>query len=147
MPKRTIPALAVCLLAISIFLSSWTELRINSKLASDLTVYLRAGDLALQGNNLYLLVDTGMVFVYPSVALLVFAPLSQFPDSQALWLTVGLISLGLTEVILLYVTRARWDNIQVVGLTLGLLLFAPSLEQITVGQVNGLVLLGIPSSC
>ena len=143
MPKKTIPTLALSLLTISIFLGAWTELHINRDLASDLTLYLRAGDLAVRGLNPYQLVDTGLAFIYPPVALLLFTPLSQFPEAEPLWLSVGLVSLGLTEAILLYATRARWNNLHVVGLTFGILLFAPSLEELTVGQVNNLVLLGV----
>lgn len=137
--------LGVALLCV--WVSWWTYRFATSHLpVRDLSIYLEAGRKVLQGADPYQPASIGSGFIYTPVALLLFAPLSRLPDT-AVWGTWTVLNVLAYVGALLLTWRAlqprgvsRW--LQAVWV-LWAVSFAPCIEMLYAGQVNGLILLGI----
>jgi Glycosyltransferase family 87 len=125
------------------FFGVWNQVNINPKFPSDIGIYLHAGEKALQGGDPYAPFGIGASFVYPPVALLIFGPLSTFGTAKIIWTCITIISMLLVVTCLLEIVPVEVRRYQAIWLTAVVFLFAPFLEQITIGQINSLVLLGI----
>jgi hypothetical protein len=144
-PRRllTLSGLAVAL-GTYIAVALWTQIVVNPRFVSDIDIYLRAGQKALQAQNAYQPFEIGKSFVYPPPALLIFAPLSLLSWEAAIgtW-AVANITAYLGALACLWYAIQPVERRVALGLWAAMLLFTPFLETVTVGQVNGLVLLGL----
>jgi hypothetical protein len=131
------------LLGVCIFVSLWVQHNYNTQLPSDLDIYLFAGQKAVHGLNPYWPFNIGSSFVYPPTALLAFVPLSYLSYSREVWATINTISLLLILSVLSQILSNRLSMTGEIWITAGALFFAPFLEQITIGQVDAFVLLGV----
>ncbi|HEY0454035.1 glycosyltransferase 87 family protein [Actinophytocola sp.] len=135
-------------LAALIVLLAYTLRHQDSWWQVDFGVYWFAGDTVLKGVDLYQLTtpDTHLYFIYTPFAALFFAPLSIFPTVVAGYLWAGLEALFLTATIWIVLDavglkkRAQRAVLTVV-LTAGALLLGPVDWNLSLGQVNILLML------
>ncbi|GAG23017.1 unnamed protein product, partial [marine sediment metagenome] len=84
--------------------------------------------------------------VYTPVALLLFAPLSRLPDTTVwgIWTVLNMLAYVGALFLVWRALRPRGaSRLYLVLLSLCAILFAPFIEMLYVGQINGLILLGI----
>jgi hypothetical protein len=134
---------AVLFLGLIISTCLWVQVNINAHLPMDTHIYLDAGYKALNNQNPYQPFEIGSSFIYPPTALLLFGPLSKASHPYEVWLAINIISFILA---IIFTFKASTNQVGNPGwklLAIGSLFYAPFWEQITIGQVNSLVLLGI----
>lgn len=127
-------------------LALWTQSQVNPQFTSDVGIYIDAGQRSMSGLNPYAQFKIGTSFVYPPIALLIFAPLAMLPLAAA-----KLVWAALTVAAYLACIKLIWSMLPPMAqqarafrrLSIALLLYAPLWETITVGQINVFVLLGI----
>lgn len=147
---RTVALLILIGAAIALYLAValWNHLYVHSRLRLDLEIYLRAGHQALNGQSPYdppALNVIGVSFIYPPPTVPLFAALAAIEPwlAYSLW-RVGSVALYLLALLGMYAALpgrpSRLGLAGMLGLGLG---FAPFLENLAIGQINSLMLLGI----
>lgn len=120
--------------------SLWTLTNINHQFISDIDIYLRAGNKILRSEDPYQPFSLGTSFVYPPAALLLFAPLSFVESAHLLWTALSLACLVAASWILASIFRPSASAKVALAFTVAMVFFTPSLEGLTIGQVNFVVL-------
>lgn len=121
----------------------WVQVKINSHLPTDIPIYLYAGYEALNNQNAYQPFEIGSSFIYPPTALLVFAPLQKTNHPIEIWTAINVISMLLSILLIFKLSPNQIGQPAMKYLAIGTMFYAPFWEQLTIGQVNSLVLLGI----
>lgn len=134
---------AVFFLGLIIFTTLWVQVKINSHLPTDIPIYLYAGYEALNNQNAYQPFEIGSSFIYPPTALLVFVPLQKTDHPIAIWTAINIISMLLSILLIFKLSPNQIGQPTMKYLVVGTIFYAPFWEQLTIGQVNSLVLLGI----
>jgi hypothetical protein len=124
----------------------WAQLVVVPGLASDLAIYMQASARALSGADPYQPFLIGVSYVYPPPALALFGPLTAlaFPAAELGWRLLSALAIA-GSVLALRRTFAVTIPTPLGGTWLLALAlsFAPLWENLSIGQVNPLVLLGI----
>lgn len=149
-PAKLHPILWVLLAIVYGGQGLWNQFVVHSGLALDLGIYLEAGRAILAGANPYATFGMeeliiGVSYVYPPASLPVFSALALLETSVAIrfWL-VGNIVMYLIALLSLYAALPRQLPQGALWGLLGLgLAFAPFLENVAIGQINSLILLGM----
>lgn len=128
----------------SIVISSfWTQVNINRQLPLDFPIYLIAGQRALNNQNVYEQFEIGSSFVYPPTALLVFTSLPYVYNPREIHIAISIICMVLALFIMQKIMPHTVSRKSMFLFGMGAIVYAPFLEQVTIGQINSWVLLGI----
>lgn len=135
--------LAVFFLGLIVFTTLWVQIKVNTHLPRDIHIYLDAGYEALNNQNPYQPFEIGSSFIYPPTALLLFSTLGKTKYPFEAWTAINFISFILAIILTFKASRNQIGNSGWKLIAIGTLFYAPFWEQVTIGQANTLVLLGI----
>ncbi len=153
--KRLLPPhvlLRIALLGVLVYtlLGVWTELRFFGQwpprilLMVDFNIYARAYTSAWHGHDPYSIRTIGDAFLYPPTALLIIGPFAAIPTGLARFVIYGLVNLGLLLLILRGIARRYGYTLNQTWWWYVLAsAFGPTIELITIGQINMFAAWGI----
>ncbi len=133
----------VFFLGLIILTTLWVQFKVNTHLPSDIHIYLDAGYRALNNQNPYQPFEIGSSFIYPPTALLLFSPLGKVKYPFETWTAINIVSFLLAIIFTFKASGIQIANSEWKIIAIGALFYAPFWEQVTIGQVNSLALLGI----
>ena len=133
----------VFFLGLIIWTTLWVQFKVNTHLHSDIHIYLDAGYRALNNQNPYQPFEIGSSFIYPPTALLLFSPLGKVKYPFETWTAINIVSFLLAIIFTFKASGIQIANSEWKIIAVGALFYAPFWEQVTIGQVNSLALLGI----
>ena len=134
---------SVFFLGLIILTTLWVQFKVNTHLPSDIHIYLDAGYGAVNNQNPYQPFEIGSSFIYPPTALLLFSPLGKVKYPFETWTAINIVSFLLAVIFTFKASGIQIANSEWKIIAIGALFYAPFWEQVTIGQVNSLALLGI----
>ncbi|HMQ29233.1 MAG TPA: glycosyltransferase family 87 protein [Chloroflexaceae bacterium] len=130
-------------------LALWNHLAIHPRLALDLGIYLEAGRAVLAGESAYPApgpdLVIGVAFVYPPATLPLFTALAALDPGvlASLWVAVNALFFLLALLAIAVALPGPGSRGGLVALLALGLASGPVLESLAIGQINGLMLLGL----